>query len=143
MSRTILTIGIIILLMGVNIISSFARDVEIVNDVEHPLHLTVAITYPENGIYCNDQKILPFCVPLVLYGNISLEVEIKPLSEVDKVEFYIDGGFLFEITDPPFEFGNDITPFIKPFSRTTIKIIAYSIDGSHDSDEITIWRIFS
>ena len=119
-----------------------SRNVEIVNDVEHPLQLTVTIMYPGNGIYCNNQKILPFCVPLVLYGNISMAIEIKPLSEIDMVEFYINGELLCTITTPPFEFGNGTIPFRKPFSRMTVKVIAYGTDGIQDSDEIVIWRIF-
>jgi len=136
---------VIVLFIGIGVLPSISgntsesRNVEIVNDVEHPLQLTVTITYPGNGIYCNNQKILPFFVPLVLYGNISMAIEIKPLSEVDKVEFYVNGRFLGTITTPPFEFGI----IIKPFSRVTVKVIAYGIDGSQDSDEITIWRIFS
>lgn len=138
---------VIVLFIGIGVLPSISgntsesRNVEIVNDVEHPLQLTVTITYPENGIYCNNQKILPFCVPLVLYGDISMEIEINPLSEVYKVELYIDGELLGTITEHPFEFGNGT--FKKPFSRMTVKVIAYGIDGFQDSDEIVIWRIFS
>ena len=137
---------VIVLFIGIGVLPSISgntsesRNVEIVNDVEHPLQLTVTITYPENGIYCNNQKILPFCVPLVLYGDISLDIEIEPLSGVDKVEFYINGVYLGESTEPPFD---EFDIIINPFSRVTVKVIAYGIDGSQDSDEITIWRIFS
>lgn len=139
---------VIVLFISIGVLPSISgntnesRNVEIANDVERPLQLTVTITYPGNGIYCNNQKILPFCVPLVLFGNISMAIEIKPLSEVVMVELYINGELLGTITEQPFEFSNGTIP-LKPFSRITVKVIVYGTDGIQDSDEITIWRIFS
>lgn len=138
---------VMVLFIGIGVLPSISgntnesRNVEIVNDVERPLQLTVTITHPGNGIYYNNQKILPFCVPLVLLGDISMAIEIKPLSEVIMVELYINGELLGTITEPPFEFSNGTIP-LKPFSGITVKVIVHGTDGIQDSDEITIWRIF-
>ena len=107
--------------------------------------ITVTITYPENGLYLNNKKILPFFIPLVIRGPIGFdfEIETSPGVGIDYVEFYVNDGLQYVDNTPPFEREGLITWWKARFSHIKIKIIAYGIDCEPGSDEITIWRLFS
>jgi len=100
----------------------------------------VTITKPQNGIYCNNQKILPFFIPLILCGAISIVAEIVPNSSgMDRVEFYINDMPQHTVTGPGPAYVWTLT--WSPFSKINVKVIAYTFNETA-SDEITIWRIF-
>jgi hypothetical protein len=145
MKRKCLAVGIILLFVGLAITpkiigtSSRIRNQEIV-DYENST-LQVIITRPENGIYFNEEKILPFCVPLILCGNITIWIEvIANGSGLDRVEFYIND--LLQATIPGSGPVYSWCLSWRPFSKLNFKVIAYSFDESA-SDEIVIWRLFS
>jgi len=140
-----LILAIIVLFLGIIYIPCISGNIdesidkEIVNDYEKtPLQVT--LIRPENGIYFNDQKILPFFKPLVLCGSISIEVEVEPLSEVERIEFLLNGVLQKVIVGPPWLLTWSLGGW--SFSKLTFGIIAYDFYGNQASDEITIWRIF-
>jgi len=141
-------VAVILLFIGVSVLPNISgninesRNVENIDFDEHSLsEITVTITYPENGIYWNNQKIFPFFVTLVIRGDIGFDVEIEtsPYVGIDYVEFYLNDVLIFRDDSAPFEFGP--CPNI-PFSKIKIGIIAYA-NGDQGSDEIVIWRLFS
>ena len=143
-------VAVIILFIGVSVLPNISgnnnrsRNVENIDFDEHSLSdITVTITFPEDGIYCNNQKIFPFFVTLVIRGDIGFDVEIEtsPYVEIDYVELYINDGLQYVVFTPPFEFGPLCLNI--PFSKIKTGIIAYATNGDQDSDEIVIWRIFS
>jgi len=149
MIRKCLAVAVILLFIGMSVLPSISgnnnrsRNVENIDFDEHSLSdITVTITYPEDGIYWNNQKIFPFFVTLVIRGDIWLdfEIETSPYVGIDYVEFYLNDVLLFTDNSEPFEFGQ--CPNI-PFSKIKIGIIAYATNDDQGSDEIVIWRIFS
>ena len=140
-----LIVVIILLFIGVNVVPGISenidesKNIETVDNIEH-LPLQVTFIRPENGIYFYDHKILPFPVPLVVCGKITIEAEIEPISELDRVEYYINDGLHQTISAPPWfliwSWGGI------PFSKITFRLIAYDFYGNHASDEITIWTLF-
>ena len=131
-----LVVGVIVLFVGIGVQSTIAINSENSSSFE------VTITEPQRGIYCNDEKILPFIVPLILCGEISIKAEVPPeYTEMVTVEFYVNNELYATIDGPGPEF---VFPFIwrLPFlGRITVKVIAYSGDEIA-SDRIMIWRIF-
>ena len=137
-----LALGVIILFIGVGVQPALAIVKQESIDYEYYKEYTpleVNIIKPENGIYCNNQKILPFFVPLILCGSISIMTEIEGGSGIDMIEFYINGLLQHVVSGggPHYEYCFSWYPF----SKINVKIIVYTINESA-SDEITIWRIF-
>ncbi len=110
-------------------------------------NITVTITFPENGVYWNDHKIMPFSVPFVLHGlgaKRGFFVRITPVEfsisgNAAELEVYWNGVSVGNVTSPPWTFGGVPMTF---FSCVTVKIIAYGYQGDSGSDEITIYRLF-
>lgn len=140
-----LVIGVIILFFTMCYIPCISgaidksRNKETANDYNNsPLEVT--ITKPQNGIYCNNLKILPFIVPLILCGAISIWAEVVPDdSGMDRIEFYINDLLQETIQGGGPEYEFSLT--WGPFSKINVKVIAYTFNETA-SDEITIWRIF-
>lgn len=102
--------------------------------------INVTFTYPEKWIYFNDHKILPFFVPLVLCGNITIEVVVSNGSGLDRVEFYVNDV----LQETVYGFQGLVYEWYlswEPFSKLNFKVIAYSFNETA-SDEIMIWRLF-
>ena len=97
----------------------------------------LCIEKPYNFIYANDEELLQFPLPLVLWGELSLE--IGAADEIDSVDLLIDDVLQWTDPDPPFDFG--VFPN-HPFSKITVKIIGHNIYGDTYSDEVTVWRLF-
>jgi hypothetical protein len=83
MKRKGLAVGIILLFVGISSISTAICTATInqygkyLNEKEcSPLreNITVTFTYPENGIYWNNHKIMPFSVPLILFAYKHLQI---------------------------------------------------------------------
>ncbi|RLF46852.1 MAG: T9SS C-terminal target domain-containing protein, partial [Thermoplasmata archaeon] len=59
------------------------------------------------------------------------------ISEINKVEFYIDDKLMETVYDMPFSWKwEDASPFTH-----TIKVIAYDSAGNSASDEREVWTI--
>ena len=73
-----LAVGIILLFVATGFIPT-AISTTTINHYEKNLfekrcsplqeNITVTFTYPENGIYWNENKIIPYSVPLIVHGN--------------------------------------------------------------------------
>jgi len=140
MIRKCLAVGIILLFLGTCIIPGIAQNTQKPQHVATGSAFQILITRPENGIYINDHKILPFCVPLVLWGEITVELVALNGSGLVRIEFYINGLLQETITGP-----DSWRMDCGPFSKLTMKAIGYSKDEfgfiESDSDEIVIWRL--
>jgi hypothetical protein len=140
MKRKCLAIGIILLFVGTCIIPAIAQNTEKPQHVATGSAFQILIARPENGIHINDHKILPFCVPLVLWGEITVELVALNSSGLVRIEFYINGLLQETITGP-----DSWRMDCKPFSKLKINTIGYSKDEfgniEFDSDEIVIWRL--
>ncbi len=99
---------------------------------------TVTITKPINGIYINDNKILPFPKPLII-GPITIEVTATQIPfGIDRVEFSINGGVKETDSEVPYTWTWS-TPTI---FRHTITITAYDTSGKSGQTSITVWKFF-
>ena len=135
-----LIVGVIFLFVGVAVQPSVATvqpKEEI--DNEHPL-IQVSFMKPEDGIYCNNHKILPFFIPLVLCGKISIDYKVINGNGMERIEFYINNVLQESIPGSGPHYGWFLS--WSSFSKITFGIKAYDDYGNHASDEITIWRIF-
>ena len=166
MKRKCLAVGIILLFVATGFIPT-AISTTTINHYEKNLfekrcsplqeNITVTFTYPENGIYWNEYKIIPYSVPLILHGNGELvyghfglfrlyrdtpvKFTIEPGGHITLIEFYIDGHLIGNVTTPPYEFKG--LGLMTRFSHKNLKIIAYGANqGDWGSDEITIYRLF-
>jgi hypothetical protein len=117
-------------------------------------NITVTFTYPEDGIYWNEKKILPYSVPFILHGNgkigfahlrfyrdTPINYTIESSVGISLVEFYMDGVLIVTVTTPPYEFAWNCQ--MTSFSHRNCKIVAYGPNPNDwGSDEITIYRLF-
>lgn len=150
MLRKGLVFALVILFIGVSVLPSISgninssRDVAIVKDGEQlSSSITVTFTRPKNGIYCFDKKILPFSVPLIFCGKITIEAEIESGSEVMiRIEFYINDVCQQTITGSGPQYDFTWVWGGPTFSKVNFKIVAYTMDAQA-SDEITIYRLFN
>ena len=97
---------------------------EIINNIEQS-SFQVTITRPENGIYCFDKKILPFSVPLIVFGKITIEAEIEPMSEIERITIYINDLIFVVIEEPSPDYKLSYIWIGLPFSKTTFEISVY------------------
>lgn len=98
---------------------------------------TVEIVKPKDRfLYILDTEIMSLLFKTRIIGEITIEAEADDMiSEVSKVEFYLDGELMETDYDAPYEwlwskssFGNHI-----------IKVIAYDSAGNSASDEMNVW----
>ncbi len=130
-----LVIGILVLFIGVGVQSTIA-----INSENSSFEVT--ITKPQRGIYFDDEKILPFIVPLILWGKISIKAEVPPeYIEMVTVEFYVKNELIETIDGPGPEFVFPFTWRLPLLGRINVKVIAYSGDETAQ-DKITMWRLF-
>jgi hypothetical protein len=160
-----LVLTILLLLIGGTVVPSISGNIQKTGDSEDvedngffpmytDLTLKIYFTYsyefinitiisPENGIYCSNHKIFPFFVPLILCGDtpsFEISLEGSNISEIDRVEFYIDNVLKETLHNGPWW---PVISWEKPFSKIKIKVITYVVDDEQGSDEILIYRIFS
>jgi hypothetical protein len=89
---------------------------------------------PLDGLYILNRKMMPLPFPLII-GAITIEVEaIDAMSEVEKVEFYIDDELRSSDCIVPYEWLLDETIFFDH----TIAAVAYDVVGHTATDEIVI-----
>lgn len=102
---------------------------------------------PGDGLYWNDQKIAQYPVPLYLHYYFKWRAVFHPrfvffnISGVFKIEYYLDGALVGEVTTAPWEFDWDIR--IPPFGHSsTCGIKIYFEDQQTLRDNVTIYRLF-
>ncbi len=142
----ILVIGFILLFINTRCFPAVSENIEKsrnqenANDYDNSL-LEVNFTRPENGIYFYDHKILPFFVPLVLCGPITIAVTVSNYYGMD-IEIYINGVLQDIIIGPGPTYTWGFSYSWARFSKISLNLTAYTFNETI-SDEITIWRIFS
>jgi len=75
-----------------------------------------------------------------LIGGTNIVVNADDDSNVEKVEFYIDGELISTVQQAPYEYQLKRLGLLKSilFRKHTIKVIAYDDTGKNSSDEIEI-----
>ena len=117
-----------------------SRNEEIANAYENSL-FWVNYTGPENGIYFYNHKILPFCVPLILCGPITVQITVYCDYGVDRIEIYLN-DVLQEIIKgpgPTYVWGSSFT--WASLSKISLKLNVCFFNETI-SDEYPILRIF-
>lgn len=102
--------------------------------------LSVEITQPEeNYFYIRNMKLLQLNNKTFIYGPITITANVASNTDIEKVEFYVDGNKKHTDEETPYEY--NWSPIIS-FKRT-IKVIAYDGEGNIASDEVEVlkWRL--
>lgn len=106
-------------------------------DNENP---SLEISKPDNGIYINNNKILPFFLPLIIIGDMNIVVEASDgVSGMDCVEFYINDELMYIDYEIPYNYLWSVAVTLKFFS---IEVKAYDVAGNSVSDKILLFKIF-
>jgi hypothetical protein len=95
----------------------------------------IEILHPGNGLYFNNNKILPF-ITLVMIGDVFIQTSVS--EDIEYVEFYVDEVLISTDVDYPFEWMWDEPDFFKH----TIKTVAYTNEEKQVEDELIIWKFF-
>jgi len=105
-------------------------------DVTPPSIIT---TKPEaKALYILNTKLLPLPRNTFIIGQIDININIDNLSDVVKVEFYIDNKLRETLNSPPFEWiWSD-----RLFGKYNIKTMAYDETGSIAKYELNVWKFF-
>ena len=108
--------------------------------------LTVTIDKPIHGMfYFNDAEKLPLSGNnTIVYGKITIIANVSETSDVDRVEFWVDGKLIENVTESPYiALWRPVIQFNSAFSlKRTITVIAFDSDGNNATANITItkWR---
>lgn len=144
MKRKWLTIGIILLFIGLNV-AVMGHSTQKTGTV---LHDAPFITHtPDDGLYWNNRKIAEYPVPLFLHYYFKIKATftlgMSAEGEFEKVEFYLNGVLQETFTGPgPYVYTWEV--MITPFRHSpTLGIKAYPSEGDVISDTITVYRLFS
>ena len=95
----------------------------------------VEITRPlEKSLYLRNLRIIPLPRNTILLGPIHITADINAESDIEKVEFYIDGRLKKIDTTEPFTYR---WRSFKSFKHK-IKVVAYDKEGYYAEDEILV-----
>lgn len=101
---------------------------------EHASPAVIILKPKEGYLYISGREIAPMATTIII-GKVDIEVEVNGISEVEKVEFYIDNELMFADYDEPYEWMWDKISF----SEHTIKVVAY-YNEDLISSEIKAWK---
>ena len=99
----------------------------------------VKIAKPKDRyLYFNDAEVISLLFKTRIIGGITIGAYAHDnISEINKVEFYIDDKLMETVYDMPFSWKwEDASPFTH-----TIKVVAYDSAGNSASDEREVWTI--
>ena len=106
--------------------------------------LTVTITKPlENKFYFNDAETMDLSNKTIVYGKITITVEVSSINNVTKIEYYADDKLISKNDTAELScFWRPIIQFNGLSLKRTIKVIAYDDKGNSSSAQINItkWR---
>ncbi|MDG6219223.1 MAG: Ig-like domain-containing protein [Candidatus Thermoplasmatota archaeon] len=106
-------------------------------DVYPPM---VTITKPEAGLYIANEKKRDIPQTIVV-GAVDVEVQAYDEdSEIEKVEFYVNGQLRSEDSFYPYKFRN--WKEYELFGRYTLRVVLYDQAGNMNIDEIQVIRFF-
>ena len=95
---------------------------------------------PLRAFYINNKRLIPYYKTRII-GSIDIEIysheDWYGHSEVDRVEFYIDGKLKAEKDSEPFVWTWDE----KKIGKHTIKVVAFDYEGNSDSKEIVVYKL--
>ena len=105
-------------------------------DITPPL---VQLVKPqEKNLYIFNYKIFKLPKNTIIFGKINILINAENLSDISKVEFYIDKEFRETIYEPSYRFlWNN-----KTFGKHSIKIMAYDEFGCIKKYEFVVWKFF-
>ena len=99
-----------------------------------------AILQPEKALYIGNNFIMDFFVPVAI-GEITVIAEaFDAISEIHKVEFFVDGKRVNFDTEPPYTYTWTKKDLLHP--KHTLRIDAYDANGNIGSDELVMWKLF-
>jgi hypothetical protein len=107
---------------------------------EETAHIIVNITRPlENSLYIRNLRLFSLRRNTVVYGPITIKAQVTADSEIDRVEFYIDGKIKKIDTRAPYTYR--WAP-LRCFKHV-ITVTAYDVDSNAATDEVTVfkWRL--
>lgn len=103
--------------------------------------IDVEIAKPLKAFYINNNRIFPYFKTRII-GKIDIEATVDDdwwgPSSVEKIEFYIDDELKDTVDTGPYIY----TWSEKKIGKHTIKVIAYDFDGSSDTKEIEVYKLF-
>jgi len=106
----------------------------------------IGITYPKKlriNIFGTARFMDPFWKNTILIGKTTITVVASDDSQVEKVEFYIDGLLKGTVTEEPYEYTVRKTGLIKHFIRRhTITVKAYDDSGKTSSVDLDVLTFF-
>ena len=108
-------------------------------DTLNEIPLDFAINSLENAIYVNNRKTFSFFVP-VIFGQKDIEITISNnYTDIQKVEFFVDG--ILKKTDftPPFSWTWDERSFLR--FRHQLKVIMYDVENNSVIKDIVVYKI--
>lgn len=107
--------------------------------------LKVTITKPlGNKLYFNDEERIDLSGKTIVYGKITITIDVTSSTDITKVQYWVDGKLIKEYTNATYSYLWQ--PFIQFNSalslKRTIKVVVFDSEGNNASDEINItkWR---
>jgi len=98
---------------------------------------SVNIISPEQGVYINNKKILPFLTTIII-GETEIKINASDQeSWVKRVEIFINNEKAKSLFNEPYIWTWDK----KGFGKYVIKAVAYDAAGNQNFNEKTIWKI--
>jgi hypothetical protein len=102
------------------------------------IYPNVEILKPTNAIYQNNNRLIPFFVPIII-GYITVEVSATDdLSGLEKVEFYVDNKLKGNDTTDPYRWTWDESLFF----RHNLEVVAFDRSGNQNSFKLSVWKFF-
>jgi hypothetical protein len=110
---------------------------------------TITIEKPEEKhLYICNNDILTLPRRTIIFGPITICVNMLKAVVLQKVEFYLDGVLMFTNYTNSSPYGWNPPPYewlwkAPSFGRHTLKVKAYDVDENYlAEDEITVWKFF-
>lgn len=105
--------------------SKYVEEIEFVLDSSDTDSPSISIDKPENAIYYNDKKLVPYSQPIII-GDITVQVSVSDENLVANVMFIIGSDIKSKQRDQPYQWKFDE----KGIDQYTIKIVAYDESGN-------------
>jgi hypothetical protein len=105
------------------------------NDSNPPV---VNIITPENAIYILNNRVIPFPIPVIIFG-VTVEAEAYDNeSDIDRVEFYADGELKYVDEEAPYTW----TWKERSSGRISVDVVAFDNANNNASQTISVlkWR---
>ena len=92
----------------------------------------------EKNLYIFNYKIFKLPKNTIIFGKINILINAENLSDISKVEFYIDK----ELRETVYESSYQFLWNNKTFGKHSIKIMAYDEFGCINKYESVVWKFF-